>query len=100
MRSGSHPSISSQLNPEIWPKSRQPRICTRTQLSRASMRQRRSPTLSRLRKRRTDVPSVAAEQIGPAPATGGGAAIAVANVDVTYGVGGAEPVKALSGINL
>jgi len=46
------------------------------------------------------VPSVAAEQIGPAPATGGGAAIAVANVDVTYGVGGAEPVKALSGINL
>ena len=30
----------------------------------------------------------------------GGAAIAVAGVDVTYGVGGAEPVKALSGINL
>ena len=30
----------------------------------------------------------------------GGAAIAVANVDVTYGVGGAEPVKALSGITL
>ena len=30
----------------------------------------------------------------------GGAAIAVASVDVTYGVGGAEPVKALSGINL
>ena len=31
---------------------------------------------------------------------GGGAAIAVANVDVTYGVGGAEPVKALTGIAL
>jgi NitT/TauT family transport system ATP-binding protein len=31
---------------------------------------------------------------------GGGAAISVANVDVTYGVGGAEPVKALSGISL
>jgi NitT/TauT family transport system ATP-binding protein len=30
----------------------------------------------------------------------GGAAIAVAGVDVTYGVGGAEPVKAVSGINL
>jgi NitT/TauT family transport system ATP-binding protein len=30
----------------------------------------------------------------------GGAAIAVANVDVTYGVGGADPVKALSGITL
>ncbi len=39
----------------------------------------------------------------PAAATapfGGGAAISVANVDVTYGVGGAEPVKALSGISL
>ena len=43
--------------------------------------------------------SVAAEQVRAAPA-GSGAAIAVANVDVTYGVGGAEPVKALSGINL
>jgi NitT/TauT family transport system ATP-binding protein len=30
----------------------------------------------------------------------GGAVIAVTNVDVTYGVGGAEPVKALTGINL
>ena len=30
----------------------------------------------------------------------GGAAITVANVDVTYGVGGPEPVKALSGISL
>ena len=43
--------------------------------------------------------SVAAEHARVA-ARGGGAAIAVANVDVTYGVGGAEPVKALSGINL
>ena len=34
------------------------------------------------------------------PPRGGGAAIAVANVDVVYGVGGAEPVKALSGITL
>ena len=34
------------------------------------------------------------------PPVPGGAAIAIANVDVTYGVGGAEPVKALSGINL
>src|SRR5205085_12378542 len=34
------------------------------------------------------------------PVVSGGAAIAVANVDVTYGVGGAEPVKALSDINL
>jgi NitT/TauT family transport system ATP-binding protein len=40
-----------------------------------------------------------AEPAAPA-ASGGGAAIAVANVDVTYGVGGAEPVKALSGIDL
>ena len=32
--------------------------------------------------------------------SGGGAAIAVTGVDVTYGVGGAEPVKALSGIDL
>lgn len=30
----------------------------------------------------------------------GGAAISVTNVDVTYGVGGAEPVKALTGISL
>ena len=43
--------------------------------------------------------SVAAE-VARAPAAGGGAAIAVANVDVTYGVGGSEPVKALSGITL
>jgi len=34
------------------------------------------------------------------PVAHGGAAIAVANVDVTYGIGGAEPVKALSGISL
>jgi len=45
------------------------------------------------------VASVAAE-LAREPAAGGGAAIAVANVDVTYGVGGAEPVKALSGITL
>ena len=43
--------------------------------------------------------SVAAE-LAAEPAPSGGAAIAVANVDVTYGVGGADPVKALSGINL
>ena len=36
----------------------------------------------------------------PAEPADGGAAIAVANVDVTYGVGGAEPVKALSAISL
>jgi NitT/TauT family transport system ATP-binding protein len=41
--------------------------------------------------------SLAAEQLS---AVSSGAAIAVASVDVTYGVGGAEPVKALSGINL
>ena len=41
--------------------------------------------------------SLAAEQLSAASS---GAAIAVASVDVTYGVGGAEPVKALSGINL
>jgi NitT/TauT family transport system ATP-binding protein len=46
------------------------------------------------------VASVAAGQIASAPAGAGGAAIAVANVDVTYGVGGAEPINALSGINL
>ena len=40
--------------------------------------------------------SVAAEQVRVA----GGAAIAIAKVDVTYGVGGAEPVTALSGIDL
>jgi len=45
------------------------------------------------------VTSVAAE-LAAEPAPSGGAAIAVANVDVTYGVGGADPVKALSGINL
>jgi NitT/TauT family transport system ATP-binding protein len=41
-------------------------------------------------------------EIAPVSAApiGGGAAISVVNVDVTYGVGGAEPVKALSGINL
>ena len=44
--------------------------------------------------------SVAAELARGPAARGGGAAIAVANVDVTYGVGGAEPVKALSGITL
>ena len=43
--------------------------------------------------------SLAAEQVRVAPAPGG-AAIAVANVDVTYGVGGPEPVKALLGIDL
>ena len=41
-----------------------------------------------------------AEPASAPAASGGGAAISVANVDVTYGVGGAEPVKALSGINL
>jgi len=45
------------------------------------------------------VASVAAE-VAREPAAGGGAAIAVANVDVTYGVGGSEPVKAVSGITL
>ena len=44
--------------------------------------------------------SVAAELEREPVAGGGGAAIVVANVDVTYGVGGAEPVKALSGITL
>ncbi len=45
--------------------------------------------------------SVAAELARePAANRGGGAAIAVTNVDVVYGVGGAEPVKALSGITL
>jgi len=42
----------------------------------------------------------AAEQVRMSVPNGGGAAIAVANVDVTYGVGGAEPVKALTGISL
>ena len=42
----------------------------------------------------------AAAELHAHPPRGGGAAIAVANVDVTYGVGGAEPVKALSGIDL
>jgi NitT/TauT family transport system ATP-binding protein len=41
-----------------------------------------------------------AEPVTARASSGGGAAIAVANVDVIYGVGGAEPVKALSGINL
>ena len=40
--------------------------------------------------------SAAAEQVRVAS----GAAIAIAKVDVTYGVGGAEPVTALSGIDL
>jgi NitT/TauT family transport system ATP-binding protein len=39
-----------------------------------------------------------AAQLTPAPARG--AAIAIAKVDVTYGVGGPEPVNALSGIDL
>jgi NitT/TauT family transport system ATP-binding protein len=39
-----------------------------------------------------------AEQVRATPA--GGAGIAVTSVDVTYGVGGAEPVKAVSGISL
>ena len=41
-----------------------------------------------------------AEPASAPAASGGGAAISVANVDVTYGIGGAEPVKALSGISL
>ena len=41
----------------------------------------------------------AAAELARAP-DAGGAAISIANVDVTYGVGGPEPVKALSGINL
>jgi NitT/TauT family transport system ATP-binding protein len=44
------------------------------------------------------VASIAAELA--AERVAGGAAIAIANVDVTYGVGGPEPVKALLGINL
>jgi len=44
------------------------------------------------------VASVAAEP--SAERAAGGAAISVTNVDVTYGVGGAEPVKALAGISL
>ena len=43
--------------------------------------------------------TIAAEQARAIPLPGG-AAIAIANVDVTYGVGGPEPVKALLGINL
>src|SRR5882724_12816804 len=39
-----------------------------------------------------------AAQITSAPVSG--AAISIAKVDVTYGVGGAEPVNALSGIEL
>jgi NitT/TauT family transport system ATP-binding protein len=45
------------------------------------------------------VAKVAAEALPVAPPRSG-AAIAVENVDVIYGVGGAEPVKALSAINL
>jgi NitT/TauT family transport system ATP-binding protein len=45
------------------------------------------------------VASLAAEQARAVPVPGG-AAIAIANVDVTYGVGGPEPVKALLGIDL
>jgi NitT/TauT family transport system ATP-binding protein len=41
-----------------------------------------------------------AELAGATVARGGGAAIVVTHVDVTYGVGGAEPVHALSGIDL
>ena len=41
-----------------------------------------------------------AEQVRAPAVASGGAAISIANVDVTYGVGGAEPVKALSGVNL
>ncbi|MEJ0079176.1 MAG: ABC transporter ATP-binding protein [Alphaproteobacteria bacterium] len=45
--------------------------------------------------------SVAAELARePAASRDGCAAIAIANVDVTYGVGGPEPIKALSGITL
>jgi NitT/TauT family transport system ATP-binding protein len=44
--------------------------------------------------------SVAAELARGPAASVGGAAIAIANVDVTYGVGSPEPVKALSGITL
>ena len=42
---------------------------------------------------------VAVEEAQARPAAGG-AAIVIANVDVTYGVGGPEPVQALSGISL
>jgi len=45
------------------------------------------------------VAGVAVEEAQARPAAGG-AAIVIANVDVTYGVGGPEPVKALSEINL
>jgi NitT/TauT family transport system ATP-binding protein len=41
-----------------------------------------------------------AGQVRAPAAASGGAAISIANVDVTYGVGGAEPVKAVSGISL
>jgi NitT/TauT family transport system ATP-binding protein len=44
--------------------------------------------------------SLAAEQPHNVASEQSGAAIAVANVDVTYGVGTADPVKALSGISL
>src|SRR6185295_3826579 len=42
--------------------------------------------------------SIAAEQVRPASRAG--AAISIAKVEVTYGIGGAEPVTALSGIDL
>ena len=44
--------------------------------------------------------SVGAAELARGPVADGGAAIGIANVDVIYGVGGAEPVKALSGVNL
>jgi NitT/TauT family transport system ATP-binding protein len=46
------------------------------------------------------VASVGAAELARGPVADGGAAIGIANVDVIYGVGGAEPVKALSGVNL
>ncbi|MBV8835194.1 MAG: ATP-binding cassette domain-containing protein, partial [Alphaproteobacteria bacterium] len=59
------------------------------------MRPRPSPASSR--RRRTDVASAATQ---PAEGPSAGAAIAIAKVDVTYGVGGPEPIHALSGIDL
>jgi NitT/TauT family transport system ATP-binding protein len=43
---------------------------------------------------------VVVAELAGASAAGTGAGIVVTSVDVTYGVGGAEPVQALSGINL
>src|SRR5262249_19379384 len=77
------------------PRSPPRRRCTPTPSSRALMNRRRWPRSSR--KRRTDVASAAAPT-SSAPTAG--AAIAIARVDVTYGVGGAEPVQALAGIDL